>query len=137
MPVLPRLPAAARCPDQDCQVPIGVEHLPGCETAICVSTGHQRIRPLDGPRRPFTDLGGDLVDAHVCGDDEWTGVLAGAAEAAAAGLFVYRANGTGPWIPCPPGTLGAVPDLTRVMQSGTWDPIRQRWLVPEEATSHA
>lgn len=132
MPDPPRLPAADSCPDQNCQVPIGAEHQTGCGIAICMSTGHQRLLHEDGPRRPLADLGHGLVDAHVCGDDQWTGVLPGAAEATAAGLFVYRENDTGPWIPCPPDTPGAAPDLTRVTQTGVWDPIRQRWTLPDE-----
>jgi hypothetical protein len=131
MPDLPRLPAASRCPDQDCNVPIGTEHQPGCGVAVCVSTGHQRRLHLDGCRRPLVDLG-TLVDVHLCGDTVWTGQMPGAVEAAAAGLFVYRDEPDGPWIPCDPATPGAVPDLTRVMNTGTWDPIRQRWHLPAE-----
>jgi hypothetical protein len=136
MPDLPRLPLADLCTDQDCKVPVGAEHRPDCTVAICVSTGHQRLLHLEGPRRPLTDLGG-LVDAHVCGADIWTGYPRGTVEAAAAGLFVVRDQSTGRWTPCPDSADGAVPDLTRVIQAGTWNPIRQCWLVPAEATSHA
>lgn len=157
MPDLPRLPIADRCPDRDCQVPIGVKHQPGCGVAICVSTGHQRRLHHDDqlvppvcidiyPDRPVTGgaplchLGCGIpvwrhARLHICGEDVWTGLPHGAIEAAAAGLFVRREHDTGPWIACTPGIPGAVPDLTRAMQTGTWDPIQQRWIVPTQAVT--
>lgn len=128
---LPRLPVADRCPDEDCQVPIGARHQPDCGVAICVSTGHQRRLHDLGAPRPAIDLGDGIVDVHICGEDRWAGIPRGAVEAAAAGLFVYPDTDSR-WTPCEPGTPGAVPDLTRVTQTGTWNPIRQIWALPAE-----
>lgn len=152
MPDLPRLPTADSCPA--CPAGIGERHDPDCRVAICVSTGHQRLlhhdqvlppicvdihpgQPIVGGA-PLCHLGCGIPvwrhsGVHICGEDVWTGVLPGAAEAVAAGLFVYR-DADGPWTPCPAGTPGAVPDLARVVQLGTWDPIQQRWDLPAEVS---
>lgn len=145
MPDLPQLPIVDRCPDLDCLVPIGTRHLPECHVAICISTGEQRILHADDrhafgglPRNPHGGL--DLaaldaidtltLDVHICGQDVWTGRRHGTVEAAAAGLFVRKADVEGSlsgWIPCEPGAPGAVPDLDRVVRDGRWNPIRQVW----------
>ncbi len=138
MPSLPQLAPAANCPDRDCGVPIGTKHRPDCQIAICVSTGHQRLIHHHGERRPPVDLGEALVDVHVCGEDVWAGYPHGAVEAAAAGLFVRPATPDAPrtrWVPCTPGYPGAVPDLARVVKTGTWNPVRQVWEIPEASNA--
>lgn len=119
---------STNCPDPDCGVPIGAPHVIDCTTAVCVMTGEQRILHTDNP--PASDLPG--VDVHVCGDTPWSGRLPGADEAAAHHLFVQPAPPPmSGWLPCPPGTPGAVPDLDRLVRTGRWNPIRQTWELPE------
>jgi hypothetical protein len=152
MPDLPTLPTVDRCPDPACDVALGVKHLPECGVAICVSTGHQRLlhdpslalavcvdiypgQPVVGGA-PLCHLDCGIPvwrhGGHICGEDVWTGFPHGSIEAVAAGLFVYR-DDTGGWTPCGPGTPDAVPDLTRVAATGTWNPIRQLWELPAHA----
>lgn len=136
---LPQLAVTEDCPG--CPAQIGQKHHRTCGVAICVTTGVQRLLHIGVkpdqpmlPPPPFI-LDGVPVDAHVCGDDVWTGHRHGAAEAAAAGLFVRERQPGEPdaprWIPCRPGTPGAQPDVDRVTRTGTWDPITQRWEISE------
>ena len=46
----------ALCPD--CTVPIGQPHIEGCDTAICLQTGLQRL---------------SCALEHSCGEDIWSG----------------------------------------------------------------
>lgn len=129
MPDRPAL--AGNCPDPDCNAAIGEPHLMGCDVAICVMTGNQRILHADEPPAAVTaDLAGLPfdVDAHICGEDVWTGWRHGVTEATEHDLFV-RMTPTG-WMPCPAGLPGAVPDLDRVVRSGAWNAIRQLWEMP-------
>lgn len=152
MPDTPRLPLIPTCPDLLCAVPIGTKHGRECLTAICITTGQQRALHQDDPDaaitgcfdiHPGTPVTGGAVlcekgcgipvwrhgAAHLCGQDVWTGWPHGAIEAAEYGLFVREATTadqplTG-WIPCQPTDPGAVPDLDRLVRSGTWNSVRQ------------
>lgn len=141
MPHPPQPAPSANCPDLHCQAPIGAPHHHDCLIAICVSTGHQRILHAtdeyaathSAPLNPDTP-----IDAHTCGADVWAGHPHGATTAATAGLFARRATAadaplTG-WIPCPPDEPGAVPDIDRLVRSGTWNRTGQIWELPAEVT---
>ncbi len=123
-------PPEPNCPDPDCRAPLGAKHLVECDTAICVTTGQQRI--LHDEHLP-------LPDDHICGQDVWTGHRHGVREAYEHNLFVRAATAddhplTG-WIPCGPGP-DAVADLHRVASTGRWNPDRQRWDIPAGTPGH-
>lgn len=120
---LSKLEPTSNCPDPDCQVPIGVPHLPECEIATCLTTGEQRLLHQG-------DALAEMLN-HDCGQDTWTGQLYGIAECQQYGWFVRRATETDPadatWVPCFPDHPGAVPDLDRLARQCVWDPAQRRW----------
>ncbi len=126
MPDLPRLAKTTECPDPNCKATLGTRHTPDCSKALCLETGAQRKLHLEAASH---------LD-HDCGQQAWTGYPPGAVEAAAHDLFVRLATPADQphsgWIPCEPGTPGAVPDLDRVMRIGQWDRDRQRFHIPAD-----
>ena len=163
MPDLPQLAIVDNCPD--CKAPVGASHERDCLVAICVTTGQQRVLHQDDaapptvqcidiyPARPVEPTGAPCllgcgippwrhvvpVDAHTCGEDVWVGYPHGSVTAASYGLFVRPATAADApltsWLPCHADEPGAVPDLDRLVRSGTWNPIEQVWELPAGATS--
>jgi hypothetical protein len=103
-----------------------------------VQTGLQRLlHDVDQPPPPGLPPELTGTNVHICGEDVWAGWPHGTTEAIAYGLTVRPAGAddhplTG-WIPCPPEHPDARPDLDRLVRAGRWNPIRQRWELPEEA----
>jgi len=115
------------CPG--CPAGIGEEHGDDCDHAICLVTGGQRemCRAVGGQL-----LGGEEHDD--CGADTWTGRAPGEAEAIEFGWWtVDHGKGRG-FVPCPPGTPGAIPDTSRLITEARWDAAEQRWCLRQDAT---
>lgn len=134
MPDLPQLATTIHCPDEQCAVPIGTEHLAECEVAICLDTGQQRIlHQADMLEPPILNLA-----THTCGEDVWTGQHHGVAECREYDWYVRKAEDadaplTG-WIPCPATDPRAVPDLDRLARHATWSPADTMWRRQQEVT---
>ncbi len=108
----PDIPADLRACN-DCGVQPGEPHAEGCDVARCLAHGTQRIQCGPG---------------HDCGQDIWSGRWPGVAECEEFGWWtVFVPYGDPSWRPVPPGTPGAVPDLTRLVTEATWDPSAKRW----------
>ena len=111
---------------QDCGAVPGTAHLDGCDTARCLSTGHQRLScPEFGWTDPPVGVPGP---AHDCGQDIWTGQWPGEADAIRLGWYCYFvAYGNPEWVQCSPDHPEARPDLNRLAIDGKWNPELRQW----------
>lgn len=122
-PMLEQVPA---CPD--CAAGIGEAHDDGCDVAVCLTTGEQRIQ-CDGYE-------GRLVEAddghltyinqgveHDCGQQTWTGYWPGKLECVEFGWWCQDRTSEGlGFVHCAPDAPGARPDLNRLGLDTVWDP---------------
>lgn len=118
---------------QDCGARPGEAHGGGCDTAVCVHTGQQRIQCGIGVPE-FTGpvlTGWRDYDPHPgedCGQDIWTGHWPGELDAIRLGWWCYFAPGQDPsWVRCGPDHPQALPDLNRLAIDGKWDKDLRRW----------
>ena len=111
---------------QDCGAVPGTAHLDGCDTARCLSTGHQRLScPEFGWSDPPAGVPGP---AHDCGQDVWTGQWPGSADAARLGWWCRPTNESfARFERCGPKDPGAMPDLNRLAIDGRWNPELGQW----------
>ena len=120
-------------PCHDCGAEPGQPHGDGCDTAVCVHTGMQRIQCGIG----IPQFAGEFItgwqdhDPHPgedCGQDIWTGQWPGEADAIRLGWWCYFVpNGNPSWVQCGPDHPEARPDLTRLAVDGKWNPELRRW----------
>ncbi len=100
---------------QDCGAQPGTPHSTGCDTAICLQTGYQR---LSCPRD------------HDHGRDIWTGRWPGHAECDEFGWY-SKLTSDG-WVRCSPDEPGAAFDLNRLHSlpgEARWDAGARRWVL--------
>lgn len=100
----------------DCGARPGSLHEPGCDVERCPRCGNQLIAC------PHSLKGG-----WAAGRLPWTGRWPGDAEAEEFGWYAVRAGAAG-WVPCPPGTPGAKPDLMRLAAEARWDAKAGRYV---------
>lgn len=120
----------------DCGAEPGEEHDEGCDVAICLAYGTQRVQCEPGARmvvRGILPNGGVDVDweedGHDCGRDVWSGRWPGEAECEEFGWWaVFVPCGNPSWKPVPAGTPGAVLDLNRLVVEAKWSPGQRRWV---------
>ncbi len=128
-------------PCRDCGAPIGQPHQDGCDIARCLWTGIQRIQCAGGLTAEVCKVlheadRGDLADElaeyhglddpdHDCGNDIWTGVWPGVAEAEEYGWYSYFGP---PWVQCGPDHPEATADLNRIHMECDWDRECGRWV---------
>jgi hypothetical protein len=119
-------------PCHDCRAQPGQPHEDGCDTAVCLRTGMQR---LQCGLRPVMALG-EFVDLEVCdphpgedcGKDIWTGQWPGEADAIRMGWWSYFVPyGNPSWVQCGPDHPDATPDLNRLAIDGKWNRELLRW----------
>ena len=127
-------------PCHDCGAQPGSAHLGGCDTAVCLWTGSQRLQCALGLiAECYKALMGagheELAEAlghyeglddpdHDCGNDVWTGHWPGSDDAARLGLWCRWGP---PWIECDPDHPDATEDLNRLVTEARWDRGTQRW----------
>jgi hypothetical protein len=111
---------------------IGSPHRVGCDTAVCLRTGMQRL--LCGTQIVRLDGGAydvQHIDEHPgedCGQDIWTGQWPGEADAIRLGWWCYFVpNGNPSWVQCAPDHPEARPDLNRLAIDGKWNRELHRW----------
>lgn len=128
-------------PCRDCGVAVGLPHETGCVVARCLWTGQQRIQCDGGLAAEcckalrdsdHADLADELAyhlslddPDHDCGEDVWTGVWPGDADAIAMNVWVRWGP---PWIACRGDHPDARPDLNALTTVGRWDREQKRWV---------
>lgn len=124
---------ARSCPN--CGVAVGDPHVDGCDVARCTITGNQAIQccGLDDIAG-WVEAGEDISDGYTvyhagsCGQQVWTGVWPGEAEAREAGWWCRM--GPGGWIECDADHPDARPNLNRVAIEMRWNRETQRMELP-------
>ncbi|WP_156934878.1 hypothetical protein [Pseudonocardia spinosispora] len=104
-----------------CGAGIGQAHGEGCEIALCLRTGGQRLMCV------AQDSG-----FHDCGRDVWTGAWPGEAECHEYGWYCYWREPAsdaeyGEFVRCESSHPEAMEDLNRLTDDGHWDAVARRW----------
>lgn len=127
------------CPESKCQALPGDPHHLDCALAICQATGDSRILHIDADTdqlmRQIAGIPEHGVNGHDCGNDIWTGELAGTADCRRYGWYVRLGRGADRsmgWIPCPADDPDAQLDFYRLYTDAVWSPSELRWIAPGE-----
>jgi hypothetical protein len=108
---------------QDCGANPGESHGDGCDTALCLHTGRQRLSCDVGT----AVFGWPETHPHDdCGSQVWSGAWPGEAECEVFGWHSYFVPHKG-WLRCGPDYPEAGPDLNRLVTEAEWNREARRW----------